>query len=77
MESEYGVDSAVSRCGHQTDKMQALDIAMEYNFMLYWVHYVGHLDQLETMTNLGDVSKLSTLELMKYSPGMDTLGSMN
>ena len=77
MESEYGVDSAVSRCGTGTDKMQALDVAMEYNFMLYFVHYVGHLDQLETMTNLGDVSKLSMLELMKYSPGMDSMGSMN
>ena len=44
MESQYGVDSAVSRCGHTTEKMQALDIAMQYNFMLYFVHYTGHLD---------------------------------
>lgn len=53
--------------------MQALDIAMEYNFMLYFVHYAGHLDQLETMTNIGDVSKLSWLEMAKHTPGMDTL----
>lgn len=77
MATEYSVDSAVSRCGQTTDKMQALDIAMEYNFMLYFVHYVGHLDQLETMTNIGDVSKLSSLEMAKHSPGMDALQSMN
>ena len=73
MASEYTVDSAVNRCGQSTDKMQALDIAMEYNFMLYFVHYAGHLDQLETMTNIGDVSKLSWLEMAKHTPGMDTL----
>ena len=29
------------------------------------------------MTNIGDVSRLSNLELSKHSPGMDTLGTMN
>ena len=73
MDSQYNVESAVSRCGHTTEKMQALDVAMQYNFMLYFVHYLGHLDQLETMRNIGDISKLSMLEMMKYTPGMDTL----
>ena len=56
MQSEYAVESAVSRCGHTTEKMQALDVAMQYNFMLYFVHYTGHLLQLETMRNIGDMS---------------------
>ena len=56
MASEYAVESAVSRCGHTTEKMQALDVAMQYNFMLYFVHYSGHLEQLETMRNIGDMS---------------------
>ena len=73
MESEYSIDSAVSRCGHSTEKMQSLDIAMQYNFMLYFVHYTGHLDQLETMRNLGDVSQLSWLEMVKHSPGLEVL----
>ena len=73
MQSEYAVASAVSRCGHTTEKMQALDVAMQYNFMLYFVHYTGHLDQIETMRNLGDISKVSWLEMMKHSPGFDTL----
>ena len=48
-------------------------IAMEYNFMLYFVHYSGHLDQLETMTNLGDITQLSMLELSKHTPGLDAV----
>ena len=43
MQSEYKVDGAVSKLGHQTEKMKALDIALEYNFMLYYVHYMAHL----------------------------------
>ncbi len=35
---------------------------MQYNFMLYFVHYTSHLEQLETMRNLGDVSEISNLE---------------
>ena len=32
MESEYGVDAAVSMIGNDTAKMQALDVAMKYNY---------------------------------------------
>ena len=77
MASEYAVESAVSRCGHSTEKLQALDVAMQYNFMLYFVHYTAHLDQIETMRNLGDVTKLSWLEMLKHSPGMETLQACN
>ena len=77
MASEYAVDSAVSRCGHSTEKLQALDVAMQYNFMLYFVHYTAHLDQIETMRNLGDVTKLSWLEMLKHSPGLETLQACN
>ena len=44
MATEYSVDSAVSKTGTQTEKMQALDVAMQYNFMLYFVHYTQHLN---------------------------------
>ena len=43
METEYAIESAVSKTGTQTEKMQALDVAMQYNFMLYFVHYTQHL----------------------------------
>ena len=75
METEYAVDSAVSRCGTNTEKMQALDVAMQYNFMLYFVHYTQHLNQMETMRNIGDINQLSMLEYTKLNPGLETLQS--
>jgi len=73
MKTEYSVDSTVSRTGSSTEKMQALDVAMQYNFMLYFVHYTAHLNQLETMRNIGDINSLSMLEYYKLNPGMETL----
>jgi hypothetical protein len=73
MKTEYSVDSAVSKTGSNTEKMQALDVAMQYNFMLYFVHYTQHLNQLETMRNIGDINSLSMLEFYKLNPGMETL----
>jgi hypothetical protein len=73
METEYAVDSAVSKTGATTEKMQALDIAMQYNFMLYFVHYTQHLNQLETMRNIGDINSLSMMEYYKLNPGMEML----
>lgn len=73
METEYAVDAAVGKIGGNTEKMQALDVAMNYNFMLYFVHYTAHLDQLETMRNIGDVTKMSNLEWSKNNPGIDVL----
>lgn len=66
----------MNKCGHATEKMQALDIAMQYNFMLYFVHYTEHLDQIETVSNIGDVMQMSSLEMMKLSPEIDILHSM-
>ena len=73
MKTEYAIESAVSKTGTQTEKMQALDVAMQYNFMLYFVHYTQHLNQLETMQNIGDINKLSMLEWFKLNPGLETL----
>jgi len=74
METEYTVESAVGKTGGaQTEKMQALDVAMQYNFMLYFVHYTQHLDQLETMRNIGDIPALSMMEFWHLNPGMEAL----
>ena len=75
METEYAIEAAVSKTGTQTEKMQALDVAMQYNFMLYFVHYTQHLNQLETMHNTGDITKLSLLEWYKFNPGLETLSA--
>ncbi len=73
MKSNYSVDSAVGRLGHATEQMQALDVAMQYNFMLYFVHFSGHLDQLEVMRNIGDLNQMSMLEMVKLMPGAEEL----
>mmetsp|Transcript_20740 Transcript_20740/g.27996 ORF Transcript_20740/g.27996 Transcript_20740/m.27996 type:complete len:227 (-) Transcript_20740:121-801(-) len=75
MQSEYSVDAAVAKTGGQTEKMQALDVSMQYNFMLYFVHYTQHLSQMETMRNIGDIQQLSMLEYYKLNPGLETLQS--
>jgi hypothetical protein len=75
MATTYEVDNAVLRCGATTEKMQALDISLQYNFMLYFVHYTSHLTTIETIRNAGDVTQMSNLELFKLMPGMDTLAS--
>jgi hypothetical protein len=77
MKTEYTVESAVSRCGTTTEKMQALDIAMQYNFMLYFVHYTRHMEQLETMRNIGDITKMSTMEVVNLMPETEMLASIN
>ena len=48
---------------------------MQYNFMLYFVHYAGHLDQLETMRNIGDLQQMSLLEMVKLMPGAEELSA--
>jgi len=77
MASEYTVDSAVARVGGQTEKMQSLDVAMKYNFALYMTHYMGHLEQLEMMRNVGDINEMSMLEMQKLTYGAEMLQSMS
>ena len=64
MKAEYNVESAVGQVGHQSEKIKALEVANTYNFMLYLSHYIGHLEQLETMRNIGDIQEMSMLEMM-------------
>ena len=54
--SEYTVDSAVGRLGAASEKIKALDIALQYNYMLHYAHYFEHLITMETLANIGDVS---------------------
>ena len=76
MKAEYDVDLAVSKVGTPGAKMQKLEIAATYNFMLWLCHYMNHLEQLETIRNIGDINSMSTVEMLTLSPGMDVLQSM-
>ena len=44
MLAEYGVDGAIAKCGHRSEAMKQLDVAMHYNYNLWMVHYLQHLD---------------------------------
>lgn len=77
LKAEYNVESAVGLVGHQSEKIKALEVANTYNFMLYLSHYSGHLEQLETMRNIGDIQELSSLEMLHLMPGTETLGAIN
>ena len=46
---------------------------MKYNFALYMVHYNNHVEQLEVMRNIGDVTELSNLEMTKLAYGVECL----
>ena len=48
--------------------MKSLDTAMHYNYQLWMVHYLMHLDQIETLHNIGDVTELSKMEMTELYP---------
>jgi adenosylmethionine-8-amino-7-oxononanoate aminotransferase len=73
MKAEYNIESAVGRVGHPTERMKQLEVANTYNFMLYLSHYIGHLEQLETMRNIGDIQEMSMMEMLHLMPGTETL----
>ena len=70
METEYHVDGAVSKCGVRSEAMKALDVAMHYNYHLWMTHYLNHLDQIETLHNIGDVTQLSKVEMLELFPAV-------
>ena len=68
MKTEYLADGAVSKCGVRTEAMKALDVAMHYNYQLWMAHYMMHLEQIETMTNAGDINMMSKMEVLELWP---------
>jgi adenosylmethionine-8-amino-7-oxononanoate aminotransferase len=77
MAAEYNVESALSNLGQVSEKIKQLEIANTYNSVLYLAHYMSHLDQLETMRNVGDISEMSVLEVVTLMPGTEALASIN
>ena len=53
--------------------MKQLDVANQYNYALYWAHYTGHLEQIETVRNIGDVNEMSMVEMLHMMPGTESL----
>ena len=68
MQAEYGVDAAVGKLGQRSEAMKSLDVAMHYNYSLWMAHYMMHLDQIETLHNIGDVTQLGRQEMIELHP---------
>ena len=68
MAAEFNVDGAVAKCGTRSESMKALDVSMHYNYNLWMVHYLMHLDQIETLHNIGDPTELSRMEMAELFP---------
>lgn len=75
MEAEFQVDGAVSKCGTRSEAMKNLDVAMHYNYNLWMVHYLMHLDQIETLHNIGDPTELSRMEMAELFPEAEQYSS--
>lgn len=76
MNAEFNVDGAISQVGGRSDAMKALDVAMHYNYNLWMVHYLTHLDQIETLHNIGDVTQMSRLEMTEMFPEAEQHNAM-
>ena len=48
--------------------MKKLDVTMTYNYHLWLVHYFMHLDTIETLSNIGDPTMLSMMEMSELMP---------
>lgn len=76
MESEYSIDAAVSRVGVESEKIRALDTALQYNFQLYWLHWTEAMRTMETLLNIGDASAMSAMELASFIKGTPVIERM-
>ena len=76
MEAEFGVDGAIAKCGHRSEAMKQLDVLMHYNYNLWMVHYLNHLDSIETLHNIGDPTELGFMEMQEFVPVADIYSSM-
>ena len=51
--------------------MKKLDVTMAYNYHLWLVHYFMHLDTIETLSNIGDPTMLSMMEMTEMMPSVN------
>ena len=73
MKTEYAVEEAAGRVQTHTPKLDKLEIAVTYNYFLWLSHYVGHINQISTVRQIGDMSEISIYEMLQYSPGFTSV----
>lgn len=44
---------------------------MQYNYQLWMTHYMLHLNQIETLHNIGDPTELGMQEMTELNPEVD------
>lgn len=76
MAAEYQIDGAVNKCGYRSELMKQLDAPMQYNFYLWMAHYLDHLQQIETLHNIGDPTELSLMEMAELQPQAQAYSDM-
>ncbi len=76
MGAQFQVDGAVAKCGTRSAAMKALDVSMHYNFALWSVHYQIHLDQLETLHNVGDPTEIGRMEMGELFPEVNAYSAI-
>lgn len=75
MASEFDVGGAISQVGQRSEARKNLDVAMQYNYNLWMVHYLFHLEQIETLHNIGDTNELSKMEMTELFPAAEVYTS--
>lgn len=73
MQQEYSVEAGVQKIGNQTEQMKKMEIASTYNFFLHLTHFGSHLQHLEVIRNVGDVTQMSVLETIERTRDEDAL----
>ena len=71
MASEFDVGGALGQVGQRSEARKNLDVTMQYNYNLWMVHYLFHLEQIETLHNIGDTNELSKLEMTELFPAAE------
>lgn len=75
MASEFDVAGAVGQTGQRSEARKNLDVTMQYNYNLWMVHYLFHLEQIETLHNIGDTNELSRMEMTELFPAAEVYTS--
>ena len=73
MKSEYHVDDAATRVENRAEKLEGLDIAINYNYAIWLTHYTEHLSFVEGLHNVGDITDMSTRQVLKHTQEVDVL----
>ena len=71
----YNVDALAARSAHTSEKYENYSLFLKYNHDLWRRQYTDNLDALYGLISIGDISMVSTTEMIDYHPGSRQLAS--